>query len=70
MRKARKGVWHIVEKVKSGTHEFKFIVDGMWRLSSNYENNGNMDEMLKNNVIIVEELKEEENYEQECCRIV
>ena len=51
MKQRKEGVWHLAQKLTSGVYEFKFVVDGMWRLSNNYNCTKKLDEKLNHNFI-------------------
>ncbi len=66
MKKRRGGVWHLALKLGPGIYEFKFIVDGMWRLSNYYDCSKKLDDMLKNNIIAIEYPKMQASGKQGC----
>jgi Glycogen recognition site of AMP-activated protein kinase len=46
------GMWSVVTPVPAGTHEFKFVVDGVWKHSSRHPTVGE-DEDTMNNIRVI-----------------
>lgn len=46
------GMWSVVTPVPAGTHEFKFVVDGVWRHSTRHPTVGE-DDATMNNIRVI-----------------